>query len=136
MCAVRECGAIRPLTEVRNDRPDTKSWQVDHSSAHKIAKDRNDARVRKSKSHEEKKDENARLNVKNQIVNDYQMWHINDTITFTPFKNIELIDLSLCADADTIIRQVTHAELSFAIIKRLNPTNLQRVRMHKNGVVA
>jgi hypothetical protein len=82
------------------------------------------------------KDENARLNVKNQIVNDYQMWHINDTITFTPFKNIELIDLSLCADADTIIRQVTHAELSFAIIKRLNPTNLQRVRMHKNGVVA
>jgi hypothetical protein len=73
--------------------------------------------------------------VANMIVNDFQMWHYNETITFTPFRNLWLIEQMLYADADTIVKQVVNAEVSKAAILRLSPKNLAKISLHKNNKV-
>ena len=71
--------------------------------------------------------------VANMLVNDFQMWHYNEVLTFTPFRNLWLIDQMLYADADTVVKQVVHAEVSRAAIKKLNPKHLQKISLHKNN---
>ena len=69
--------------------------------------------------------------VYNQIVNNYEIWHYNDCLTFTPLKNNFLINTMLYADADTLLKQCLNAEVSRSAILRLNPKNIKRVRSQK-----
>ena len=71
----------------------------------------------------------------NVAINDFQMWHIDKTITLTPLRNRIIAEKALHADADTILDQVIHAGVSKDIIKRLNPTLLSRISKHKNNVI-
>jgi len=71
--------------------------------------------------------------VANTSFNDYQMWHTDHTLTFTPYRNIEMATKCLQADADTILDQVIHAGTSNAIIKRLNPHNTKLLSKYKNN---
>lgn len=71
--------------------------------------------------------------VRDWVTNDFQMWHKDHTITFTPFRDREILKTCLHADPDTIIRQCVHAELSMEIIRRLNPGNLESLSQHKNN---
>ena len=71
--------------------------------------------------------------VKSWVSNDYQMWHIDNIITFTPFRNSKLIELQLYAEPDALIRQCVHADISFEVIKRLNPNNLSKITKNKNN---
>ena len=73
--------------------------------------------------------------VKSWVSNDYQMWHIDDVLTFTPFRNKDLIEIQMYADTDALIRQCVHADLSKEIIKKLNPKNLQFLSANKNDVL-
>ena len=57
----------------------------------------------------------------------------DSTITFTPFRDREILKTCLHADPDTIIRQCVHAELSMEIIRRLNPGNLESLSQNKNN---
>lgn len=68
----------------------------------------------------------------NVIVNDFQMWHTDNTITFTPYRNIPIAIECLYADIDAILDQVIHAGISKAIIKRLNPDLLKNISKNKN----
>lgn len=76
----------------------------------------------------------SRSYVYNVASNDFQMWHLDNVITFTPFRNLKLAKKLLHADTDTILRQVIHADLSFDVIKRLNKNNINLVNSNKNSV--
>ena len=66
-----------------------------------------------------------------QICNDFQIWHVNNTNFFSPLKHITLLNL-LRADSQTIINQVTDADLSRSIIEKCNPTLLKIIDSKKN----
>lgn len=70
--------------------------------------------------------------VYNIVSNDFQMWHLNHTITFTPFRNLNLLKSLMYADADTILRQCIHGEVSKAAIQRLCNNNLYSIKPYKN----
>ena len=70
----------------------------------------------------------------NVSLNDFQMWHTDDTITFTPFRNHKMGLQGLQADCDAILDQVVHAGISKEIIRLLNPNNLSLLSKHKNDV--
>ncbi len=70
----------------------------------------------------------------NVAVNDYQIWHVDQTITFTPFRNIQMALECFRADPDTMLDQVIHAGLSKDIIRKLNKRNLELISTHKNDV--
>lgn len=69
----------------------------------------------------------------NVMLNDFQMWHLNNTLTFTPMRNIPIAVECLYADSDAILNQVIHAGISKDIIKKLNPSNLETLSKHKNN---
>ena len=69
----------------------------------------------------------------NTVNNDYQMWHIDQILTFTPFRNVETSNKLLFADPDAILDQVLNAGLSKAIINRLNKKLLHTISTDKNG---
>lgn len=71
--------------------------------------------------------------VYNQVANDYQMWHFNRTITFTPFRNLNFLKSLMYADPDTILAQVIHGEISLECIRRLNKNNLGLINQYKNN---
>lgn len=66
-----------------------------------------------------------------EICNDFQIWHLNDTTLLSPLKHETLLNL-LAADNDTIISQVTDAQLSKAVIQMLNPALLDNLDTEKN----
>ena len=70
--------------------------------------------------------------VYNVVSNDFQMWHLNHTITFTPFRNLTLLKSLMYADADTIVKQCIHGEVSKAAIARLCKNNLFAIKPYKN----
>lgn len=68
----------------------------------------------------------------NVAINDFQMWHTDNTITLTPLRNKHIATECMYADADAILDQVIHAGISKEIIKRLNPKLLNTLSKHKN----
>lgn len=76
--------------------------------------------------------EDALKYIYNVVSNDFQMWHLNHTITFTPFRNLNLLKSLMYADADTILKQCIHGEVSKAAIARLCKSNLFAVKPYKN----
>ena len=69
--------------------------------------------------------------IMSMIVHDYQIWHLNKTFIFSPFKHIDNLKL-LNADSNTIIEQVTNAELSKSIIEKCYPDMLKLLDKQKN----
>jgi len=68
----------------------------------------------------------------NVAINDFQMWHVDNTITFTPLRNRQIATECMYADIDAILDQVIHAGISKEIINRLNPKLLDTISKHKN----
>jgi len=66
-----------------------------------------------------------------EICNDFQIWHLNETSFLSPLKHITLLTL-LSADTETILGQVTNAELSKSIIEKCNPSLLDQIDLVKN----
>lgn len=64
--------------------------------------------------------------------NDYQHWHLGETITWTPFKDLEITKIVLSMDQESILRQVINAELNRTIIKKLYPKALLALSETKN----
>jgi hypothetical protein len=67
-----------------------------------------------------------------QSSNDFQMWHLDDALTFTPMRNLNLLDVMLRLDDDALIRQAVNAEINKAVISRLSPKLLDNLDTHKN----
>ena len=66
------------------------------------------------------------------ICNDIQVWHINNTMLFTPFKDKRLLKLLECSNS-VIVNQVTDGKLSKMVIEHLNKDLLPLLDTSKNS---
>ena len=71
----------------------------------------------------------------NTLLNDFQMWHLNETITFTPFKNRYVPHLLMSMKPKDALGQVTDALFSKNLIRRNNSKLLLELSANKNGVL-
>jgi len=69
--------------------------------------------------------------VKQWIYNNMEVWHMNNTIIFSPFKDARLLDLLGC-DEDLIIEQQLHGNFSRKLIEYFNPSLLLKIGKEKN----
>lgn len=68
----------------------------------------------------------------NRHVNDHQHWHLDETIFFTPFKNIEIAKILLGLPKKNFVNQVLDGEFNKQLISRINPNNLKFLSRDKN----
>jgi hypothetical protein len=68
----------------------------------------------------------------NNLINDHQHWHIDETIFFTPFKNIAIANIILNCSKEHIIDQMLNAQFNKDLIIRNNPDDLKFLSKYKN----
>jgi hypothetical protein len=61
-----------------------------------------------------------KLFVLNIIVNDFQHWHIGNTYTFTPLKDLNIANIMLNLKVEDSLGQLSHSEISKSIISNNN----------------
>jgi|TARA_R110000823_G_scaffold124817_1_gene251426 hypothetical protein len=69
----------------------------------------------------------------NTNVNDHQHWHIDKTITFTPFKDIELLALVLNSSKELLVAQAKSGFINRQLISKLDPDKLNKISYSKNN---
>ena len=70
--------------------------------------------------------------VLNSLINDHQYWHIDETICFTPFKNIAIPNIILNLSKEHIIDQALDARFNKDLIIKNNPNDLVLLSKYKN----
>ena len=65
-------------------------------------------------------------------MNDFQHWHLDETLTFTPFKDLDLVQLILKGSKDLIQKQAADAYINKELIKLTNVANLKLISNYKN----
>lgn len=65
-------------------------------------------------------------------INDHQHWHLDRTLTFTPFKDITLSETILSASKDLIIKQAKSAHINKELIRKLDSKKLDKISNQKN----
>ena len=66
------------------------------------------------------------------LSNDHQHWHLGNTLTWTPFKDLEIIKLILRLPVDVLIDQVINTTINRRLIKQLYPRALELISGTKN----
>jgi hypothetical protein len=69
----------------------------------------------------------------NIIVNDWQHWHIGNTLTWTPLRNLEIFKLMLRLPVDVAVAQAMNSELSIRIIEHNYPGLSKAISYSKNS---
>lgn len=67
------------------------------------------------------------------LVNDFQVWHINECLTWTPLTNTSIMETCIRLDPETAIDQCLNAGLTRSLIKRLSPDRLTEIQENHNG---
>jgi len=70
----------------------------------------------------------------NNLINDHQHWHIDETISFTPFKNIAIPGIILNLPKQNVIEQLLEAQFNKDLISRNNPDDLRLLSNSKNHI--
>jgi len=70
----------------------------------------------------------------NNLINDHQHWHIDETICFTPFKNISIPGIILNLPKQNIIEQLLNGQFNKDLIIRNNPDDLRLLSTSKNHI--
>jgi hypothetical protein len=70
--------------------------------------------------------------IMNVLCNDHQHWHLGETTTWTPFKNIELVRILLQCDAQDLVPQFLHGQFTRDIIADYCAPVLEFVSTYKN----
>ena len=65
-------------------------------------------------------------NLCNILVNDWQHWHLGNTLTWTPLRDIEIIKLFLRLPVDDALGQILNSDISCRLIEQ-NEAGLTRV---------
>jgi len=68
----------------------------------------------------------------NMTVNDYQHWHLGNTLTWTPFKDIRILRAILALPVEDIIGQSVDGTVEKDLIGRLAPELLPALNEYKN----
>ena len=68
----------------------------------------------------------------NILLNDHQHWHLGNTLTYTPFKNIEIVKILLQCSVEDLLPQFLNGQLSKSLISNVDPALLKSVSKYKN----
>jgi hypothetical protein len=68
----------------------------------------------------------------NFLLNDYQYLHLGNTLTWTPYRNINLVRILLQVDIHELLPQFTNAALTQQLISVTDPDLLQALSRFKN----
>ncbi len=68
----------------------------------------------------------------NNLINDHQHWHIDETICFTPFKNIAIPNIICNLPKKNIIEQILHAQFNKDLIIKNDANDLKFLSKQKN----
>jgi hypothetical protein len=66
------------------------------------------------------------------VLNDCQHWHLGNTLTFTPLRDLALFKLLLRLPFADAVAQIMHSEISLALIERNDPELLKYISPIKN----
>ena len=65
-------------------------------------------------------------------LNDHQHWHFDNTLTWTPFKDLELCKIMLSMTEKDLLDQIMNAGISKELIEINDPTLLEGLSNQKN----
>lgn len=68
----------------------------------------------------------------NIVANDCQHWHLGETLTFTPLRDMEIFKTLIRLDLDNAIKQIANSDLSCQLIGRNDPGLLAYISDKKN----
>jgi len=68
----------------------------------------------------------------NNVSNDYQHWHLGNTLNWTPLKDFELLKICLKLPLDDLTNQILDAILNKLVIKKMYPKLLPMISTYKN----
>jgi hypothetical protein len=74
----------------------------------------------------------AMSNILNILINDHQHWHLDNTLCFTPFKNILLPKIIMNLDKDVLIEQMLDAKINKDLIAINNKDDIELLSKYKN----
>ena len=66
---------------------------------------------------------------------DFQHWHLEKTLTFTPFKDLQLTKLLLRLSKNDLMGQILDSEISKELVRRNDPNLLRHLERFKNEVL-
>ena len=69
----------------------------------------------------------------NTVVNDWQHWHLGNTLTWTPFRDLELFKLFLALPYEQALGQIMNSAVSRELIERNVPGLSQALSDQKNS---
>jgi hypothetical protein len=69
----------------------------------------------------------------NIIVNDWQHWHLGNTLTWTPLRDLEIFKLLLRLPMDAAVEQVMNSKLSIQLIEQNCPGLSAGLSTQKNS---
>lgn len=76
--------------------------------------------------------ESLNQQVVNLLLYDHQHWHLGNTLTWTPFKNINLVKTLLQCPVEQLLEQFTDASITKELIERVNSNLLATISQYKN----
>lgn len=69
----------------------------------------------------------------NTVLNDWQHWHLGNTLTWTPLRDLDLAKMMLCLDPGQIIQQICSSKVSIDIIELNQPGLSAGISDQKNS---
>jgi hypothetical protein len=76
--------------------------------------------------------ESLNQQILNMLVNDHQHWHLGNTLTWTPFNDINLAKILLRCNINELIPQFINGQLSKNIISKIDNRLLSSLSYYKN----
>jgi len=68
----------------------------------------------------------------NQVINDCQHWHLGNTLTFTPLRDLDIFKMFLRLPAENLGTQIGGGEISLKLIEMNDPELLNYLSSTKN----
>lgn len=69
----------------------------------------------------------------NVLANDHQHWHLGNTLTWSPYKDLEIVKTVMQLEQDDLFDHFVDARLNKEIIKKLSPERLEMLSDTKNS---
>lgn len=73
------------------------------------------------------------MNLCNTTVNDFQHWHLGNTLTYTPLRDLEIFKVMLQLDLDSAKKQIMNGEITKALIAKNDANLLPHISDQKNS---
>jgi hypothetical protein len=77
--------------------------------------------------------ENFLKHLVNNLINDCQHWHLGNTLTYTPLRDIEILKLFLRLNVQDGIKQFMNSDISRELIRKNYPNGLNLMSTDKNS---